>query len=127
MLYWRILKEHKEIEIVMVVNGTSYAAVGWRPRSLTSTCKNFPQIGPVIKAIEPTSSPEPESEPEPTSEPEPQTEPTSEPSISPKKSIYNRRSAGVTSAQFEIPDGTVETSVSFQVSKKQGLFVFKRN
>lgn len=26
-LYWRILKEEKEIEVVMVVNGTSYAGL----------------------------------------------------------------------------------------------------
>lgn len=32
----------------MVVNGTSYAALGWRPRSLTAKCRNFPQIGKKI-------------------------------------------------------------------------------
>lgn len=81
----------------MVINGTSYAALGWRPTSLTKSCKNFPQIGPKIIAPsfitkpeptlevestrEPKSEPEPASEPEPTSEPEPssEAEPTSEP------------------------------------------------
>lgn len=31
----------------MVVKGTGYAALGWRPKGLTKSCKNFPQIGPV--------------------------------------------------------------------------------
>lgn len=78
-LYWRILKEHKEIEAVMVVNGTSYAALGWRPRSLTKTCKNFPLIGDpsTTQSFDGKAEPEPKSEP--TSEPEPSSEPTSEP------------------------------------------------
>lgn len=91
-LYWRILKEHKELEVVMVVNGTSYAAVGWRPRSLTSSCKNFPQIGPKASDAqsepkgEPKSEPEPEpkSEPEPEPKSEPEPEPTSAPEPEPK-------------------------------------------
>ena len=29
-LYWRILKADQEIEMALVLNGTSYAAVGWR-------------------------------------------------------------------------------------------------
>lgn len=83
----------------MVVNGTSYAGIGWRPRSLTSSCKNFPIIGPSESSPpksnaphsepepkgepksepEPNSEPEPKSEPEPTAEPEPEPEPSSEP------------------------------------------------
>ncbi|XP_063905310.1 uncharacterized protein LOC135124283 isoform X2 [Zophobas morio] len=148
-LYWRILKEHKELEAVMVVNGTSYVGLGWRPRSLTKTCKNFPLISaPTTKSVEgkPEPEPEPKSEPEPTSEPEPEPksepepepksepepepssepEPTSEPSAEPepttikpkyKKSIYSRRSA---SSAPPLNADIVETSVSFQVSKKQG-------
>lgn len=55
-LYWRILKDHRELEAVLVVNGTSYAALGWRPRGLTKSCKNFPQIGPVALAEPPGKS-----------------------------------------------------------------------
>lgn len=137
MLYWRHLKEHKEIEIVMVVNGTSYAGIGWRPLSLDKSCKNFPQIGPLAQAAddntsakaEPKSEPEPSSEPtaEPSATPEPKSEaePSSEPEptsveLNTKKSVYNRRSAGSASRPVDIPDGTVETSVSFQVSRSQG-------
>lgn len=131
MLYWRILKEHKEIEVVMVVNGTSYAALGWRPLSLDSSCKNFPQIGPVLQTNDESTKPEPgpKSEPEPSTEPEPTSEPNSTPepnskpepvSGNPKKSLYNRRSAGSANRPIDIPDGTVETSVSYQVSRSQG-------
>lgn len=165
-LYWRILKEHKELEVVMVVNGTSYAAVGWRPRSLTSSCKNFPQIGPKATNVditvksepkgEPTSEPEPKSEPtaeptfapetqskklidsEPKSEPEPEpkTEPEPEPTSEPeptttaepttqrprnkyRKSLYSRRSA-LTTTNTPLDGDVVETSVSYQVSKRLG-------
>lgn len=152
-LYWRILKEHKELEAVMVVNGTSYAALGWRPRSLTKSCKNFPQIGPVASPSsesaspepkgepksepepnsepEPSSEPEPKSEPEPTSEPEPSSEPepTAEPGKTPdesansRKSLYSRRSASPTPLIQTAPPqaDVVETSISFKVSKKQGM------
>lgn len=82
-LYWRILKEHKELEVVMVANGTSYVAIGWRPKNLTKLCKNFFSVGSNIEKdslrepnSEPDSKPEPKSEPETKSEPEP--EPKSE-------------------------------------------------
>ncbi|XP_037068629.1 uncharacterized protein LOC119089931 [Pollicipes pollicipes] len=42
-LYWRVLPEVSEIEMVMQVRGVSYAAVGWRPGSLDASCKRFPQ------------------------------------------------------------------------------------
>lgn len=44
-IHWRILKDQNEIEVVMQVNGTSWVGLGWRPRTLTATCKNFPAIG----------------------------------------------------------------------------------
>jgi hypothetical protein len=92
-LYWRILKEQQELEVVMVVNGTSYVGLGWRPRHLTASCRNFPYLeDPKSKdwkqntetamgRPEPESHPEPSGKPEPTSEPEPSSkpEPTSEP------------------------------------------------
>lgn len=43
-LHWRILKDKNEIEIVAVVNGTSWVGLGWRPRKLNATCRNFPLI-----------------------------------------------------------------------------------
>lgn len=55
-VYWRILKEQKEIEFVMVVNGTSWVGLGWRPRQLTASCRNFPVIRDLGKA---TAEPEP--------------------------------------------------------------------
>lgn len=92
-LYWRILKEQQELEVVMVVNGTSYVGLGWRPRHLTASCRNFPYLEDsgskdgkqesetIVGKPEPESHPEPSGKPEPTSEPEPisKPEPTSEP------------------------------------------------
>ena len=42
--YWRILQNSQELEAVMVVKGSSYAAVGWRPLSINATCKGFPVL-----------------------------------------------------------------------------------
>jgi len=92
-------------QVVMVVNGSSYAGVGWRPRTLTPACKNFPELlergqepghyigvysGLYISEVdaEPTTEPEAKSEPEPepksTAEPEPEPKATAEPEPEPK-------------------------------------------
>lgn len=139
-LYWRILKEEKEIEVIMVVKGTSYAAIGWRPRSLTPSCRNFPEIidknqkakqDQTSPASEPNSEPEPKSEPEPTSEPEPKSEP--EPSSEPEptssdkpsfKSKFKPRQKSVSSRAAKGEEITreeaVETSVSYRVTASRG-------
>jgi hypothetical protein len=36
--------KEREIEIVLLVNGTSYAGVGWRPINLGPLCKSWPFI-----------------------------------------------------------------------------------
>lgn len=117
-LYWRILKEQKELEAVLVVNGTSYAALGWRPLGLTKSCKNFPQLGPVVSKT-PKTEPEPKSEPEPEPDSSPEPEPTTT-TEKPRKSTYSRRSAVVSTPTAFSDVDKVETSVSFQVSKKTG-------
>ncbi|XP_048508918.1 uncharacterized protein LOC105690351 isoform X2 [Athalia rosae] len=176
-LYWRILKDSKELEAVMVVNGTSWVGLGWRPNTLTPACRAFPELRdlpgeplpkpepksepepeasaePIGKAepephaeskAEPTSEPnsqaepkaEPKSEPEPTTEPEPGAEPTSEPEPSaepvskpepgtaepePSKSGAKRRSPKAYGSGVTPPDDDVmvQTSVTYQVSTKQG-------
>lgn len=90
-VHWRILKDQKEIEIVLVVNGTSWVGFGWRPKKLTAECRKFPLLqDPGAAAPEPSSEPEPKSEPEPSGEPtsepksESSSEPKSEPSSEPK-------------------------------------------
>ncbi|KAM3958019.1 LOW QUALITY PROTEIN: DOMON-like domain-containing protein nahoda [Aphomia sociella] len=83
-LFWRILKEDDEIEVIMMVNGTTYAAVGWRPSGLTKECKNFPVLGPSTDDKPSTPKPEPLPEPEPKAEPEPAPEPKSEPEPTPE-------------------------------------------
>jgi hypothetical protein len=87
-IHWRIFKEQKEIEMVLVVNGTSWVGFGWRPKKLTAECRKFPLLhdegGEALAepASEPSSEPEPKGEPTTVSEPssEPASEPSSEPS-----------------------------------------------
>lgn len=93
-VFWRILKEQQEIEIVLKVNGTSWVGFGWRPRTLTAKCRNFPIIQEfgvptphgLLEPDEPSSEPEPEpkSEPEPEPKSEPEPEPKSVPEPEPK-------------------------------------------
>lgn len=74
-LYWRILRDEQEIEVVMQVNGTSYAGLGWRPRSLTAACRNFPFLeDPPGSApgAPPPAHHEPGAEPEAKAEPKPE-------------------------------------------------------
>jgi outer membrane biosynthesis protein TonB len=67
------LKEQKEIEMVVVVNGTSWVGFGWRPKKLTAECRKFPVLHDI--GFEASAEPEPSS-----------AEPTSEPSSEPKSS-----------------------------------------
>lgn len=67
------MKEKNEIEIVAIVNGTSWVGLGWRPRKLNATCRNFPLIQKgtaseqLVKASVNHNS---ESKKEPNAEPE---------------------------------------------------------
>ena len=89
----------------MVVKGSSYAAIGWRPQALTAACKAFPFLDdsfavnstdetqppfplgqPIVEGrtknqnpSEPVAEPKPEPEPEPQPEPESKHEPKPEP------------------------------------------------
>ncbi|XP_046744465.1 uncharacterized protein LOC124410271 isoform X6 [Diprion similis] len=156
-LYWRILKDINELEAVMVVNGTSWVGLGWRPKSLNPNCKAFPELsdppGEPLPKPEPKSEPEPapegvaeptsgsgKAEPEPHAEskaepisepksepvssaepsPEPGAEPTPEPEAEPSKSGAKRRSPKAYGAAPPDSDVTVRTSVTYQVSSKQG-------
>lgn len=101
-LYWRILKEQKELEVVMVVNSTSYVALGWRPKVLTKSCKNFPSIGSKYTAAnlssiiqlndtntldfhdESESEPKPENVQKSKTESEPENEVKNDPKSEPK-------------------------------------------
>lgn len=130
----------------MVVNGSSYAALGWRPRGLTPACRNFPEIvetrgkntaakqtAELIAEPEPSSEPEPKGEPEPTSEPEPKSEPEPEPSSEPEPTTtlkpnfrqWKLRQKSVSSRaakSSEAPkrEDSIETSVSYRVSASRG-------
>ncbi|CAM1310234.1 nahoda (predicted), partial [Pycnogonum litorale] len=66
MLFWRILKDSGEIEVVLKAKSTTYVAIGWRPKGITASCKAFPYIaddgngGSTAKA-ESEPKPEPKS------------------------------------------------------------------
>lgn len=92
----------------MVVNGTSWAGLGWRPRGLNATCRNFPAIHE-LGYVEPAAA---EPTAEPVAEPEPAPEPVSEPEPEPASTKTKRNDAH--------GDRTVATSVSYRVSAKQG-------
>ncbi|XP_073961160.1 uncharacterized protein isoform X2 [Choristoneura fumiferana] len=85
-LYWRVVPHEQELEVVMIVNGTSYAAIGWRPSGLTKECKNFPVLGPPLADKTSTPNPEPLPVPEPKSEPNTAPEPSPEPKSEPEPS-----------------------------------------
>lgn len=134
------MKDSNELEAVMVVNGTSWVGLGWRPNNLTSSCRAFPDIndppGEPLPKPEPKSEPEPEpeaeatAEPEPkaeftaepisTTEPEPSTEPEPNSEPEPSKSNAKRRSPKIYNENDD-SDVTVHTSVTYQVSTKQGI------
>lgn len=107
----------------MVVNGTSWAGLGWRPRQLTASCRNFPAIrefGQAEPEPEPSVEPEPSAEPEPNAEPEPTSEPSAaEPEPEPKALVSSKtkRVADDTTTRNGI---TVATSVSYRVSSSAG-------
>lgn len=143
VFYWRILKDSKELEGVMVVNGTSWVGVGWRPSSLTPSCRAFPEIhGKNHVTPETLPQPEPKSQTQAknnnnnlrglnSSPAEPKPEPThgaltGEPTAEPSSRSAKRRSPksprselGVTATSID-NDVTVQTSVTYQVSTKQG-------
>ena len=134
-LYWRILKEDQEIEMVLKMNGTSYAAVGWRPKGLTASCKKFPVLAdqePVARSLDlknypktksegSEAEPEPESEPkaEPESEPEADSQPAVAAQIQPRegraKSLKNKRM----STRTDVGISFVMSSVSSSRRKRE--------
>lgn len=116
----------------MVVNGTSWVGVGWRPNDLSPACRAFPEIQEKPKG-EPLPQPEPKSEPEPESEPKaepkPEPEPEPEPEAGTERSGAKRRSAkahdltSLAATPRSDADVTVETSVTYRVSTKQGEYL----
>ncbi|KAK0093125.1 hypothetical protein PV326_014260, partial [Microctonus aethiopoides] len=143
LFYWRIIQDTNELEGVMVVNSTSWVAVGWRPSNLTPACRAFPEIHGRVTG-EPLPQPEPKSDPMISKVSSKQTVgqtkihsqfdtisglqsrtlsvSTAEPQQS--KSSARRRSAKQIHAEIVTPrigsDVTVQTSVTYKVSTKHG-------
>ena len=40
-LYWKVLKDSSEIEVVIKSRSKTWIAIGWRPENLTKSCKSF--------------------------------------------------------------------------------------
>ena len=40
-LYWKVLQDSSEIEVVVKSRGKTWVAVGWRPENITKSCKSF--------------------------------------------------------------------------------------
>jgi len=81
---------------------------------------------------EPLPQPEPKSEPvdKSTPKPKPEPKPEPEPGVEGEKSIAKRRSAKADAASFGVTsspdiDVTVQTSVTYQVSTKQGRSIYR--
>lgn len=125
-MFWRLLEEQKEIEVVLKVNGTSWVGLGWRPNGLTAECKNFPHLKELGESTAPSSSPEPEPspetlpEPEPKSEPSAEPEPKSEPSAEPEVTNKSKRVAKNQETFNPEEYKTVSTSVTYHVSQSGG-------
>ena len=85
-LLWRILKDVQEIEVVMQIKGTGYAAIGWRAKDAEASCKALPRIVDPLHThgghehrhdhvhAEPEGEPEGEAEGEPEGEAESEAE-----------------------------------------------------
>lgn len=137
-MYWRLLEEQKEIEVILKVNGTSWAGLGWRPNGLTAECKNFPHLKelgetsvsksepltvaePAPETLpEPEPKSEPSAEPEPKSEPSAEPEPKSEPSAEPEATNKSKRVAKNQESFKPEEYKTVSTSVTYHVSQASG-------
>lgn len=111
-IHWRILKEQKEIEMALVVNGTSWVGFGWRPRSLTAECRKFPLIQEFGASSEPSSEPSPETtakpEPESQAETSPEPESTAEHHSTPETSSEPKSEPESTSEVTAEPESTSE-------------------
>ena len=115
--------------MVLKLNGTSYAAVGWRPKGLTASCKKFPVLAdqePVARSLDlknypktegddSKAEPEPETEPEP--EPESEPEPETAAQVQPReaKSLKKKRM----STRTDVGISFVMSSVSSSRKKRE--------
>ena len=43
-MYWKILEDSNEIEVVLKMKTASYAAVGWKPSDIEKSCQAFPTL-----------------------------------------------------------------------------------
>lgn len=65
------MKDKNEIEIIAIVNGTSWVGLGWRPRKLNASCRNFPLIQKEESSAQSKKASVSQNPKIPASEPEP--------------------------------------------------------
>ena len=131
-IYWRLLKEIQEIEVVMKSQSTSWVALGWRPKSLTGSCKKFPVLAdqePAARSLDLSKYPEDsKSEPEPESEPEgkyddidAEAEAEAEAEPEPSKQVQAREArGGQVSAKRKRMTTRTDVGISFVTSSVSG-------
>ena len=134
-LYWRLLKDIQEIEIVMKAKSSSWVAVGWRPQGLTGSCKKFPVLAdtePEARSLNLDKYPagaDSDSEPEPESEPsdkydsiEAEAEAEAEPASAAQVSPRDARSDKDASAKRKrmIMNTRTDVGISFRTSSVSG-------
>ncbi|CAO1346058.1 unnamed protein product [Diamesa serratosioi] len=115
-IHWRILKEQKEIEMILVVNGTSWVGFGWRSRKLTAECRKFPLLQDIGSVAEPASVPEPSST-EPSNE-QIAKSPSAEPKSKPEPVSFAEPSAEVKPTSLPATEHISKAEPLAQVSPK---------
>ena len=131
-VYWRVLHELQEIEVVMRSRTTSWSALGWRPAGLSGSCKKFPvladpgqQQGHALH-----TDPEPEAEPETAAshnyDIEAEAEAEAEPSPAAQVQPREGRGSGQVSAKRKRMTTRTDVGISFVTSSVSGKERSKR-
>jgi len=131
-VYWRVLHELQEIEVVMRSRTTSWSALGWRPAGLSGSCKKFPVLADPGqqqgRALH--TDPEPEAEPETAAshnyDIEAEAEAEAEPSPAAQVQPREGRGSGQVSAKRKRMTTRTDVGISFVTSSVSGKERSKR-
>lgn len=59
-IFWKVLDASQELEVVLKLKGTTFVAMGMRPRNTDKTCQAFPKLGELADEAAAESEAEPE-------------------------------------------------------------------
>ena len=59
-IFWKVLDASQELEVVLKLKGTTFVAMGMRPRNTDKTCQAFPKLGELTDEAEAESEAEAE-------------------------------------------------------------------